>query len=68
MKYCMLVWDGKNFHVPEALGKPRSDQLNSTNLDNLVELAGKCCYDSLGTGRNSQDYHKHITKIEHTSV
>src|SRR3954468_6809210 len=68
MKYAQIVWDGKNFAVPDALGKPRYDQLTSTHSDNLVELAGRTCYDSLGTGRDSKSYHEHIAHVNHGSV
>jgi hypothetical protein len=68
MKYCTIVWDGKNFTVPEALGKAREDQLASTPLDNLAELSGRACYDSLGSGRKSTEYHQHIIDVGHGSV
>jgi hypothetical protein len=62
------VWDGKTFVVPDALGKPREDQLASTPLDNLAELSGRACYDSLGTGRKTTEYHAHIIEVGHGSV
>lgn len=68
MKYCSIVWDGVEFKVPEALGKPREDQLASTPLDNLSELSGRACYDSLGTGRKTSEYHAHIIEVGHGSV
>jgi len=68
MKFRHWVWDGKKFEVPEPLGKPRADQLQGSELDNLTELSGRACYDSLGTGRNSVDYHKHIIEVNHGSV
>jgi flavin-dependent thymidylate synthase len=43
-------------------------QLQGTPAEQLTELAGRICYDSLGTGRSSEDYHKHITDSGHTSV
>ena len=55
-------------HVPAEMGEPRPDQLQGTPLDRLVELAGRVCYDSLGTGRNSVDYHRHIHEVGHGSV
>lgn len=68
MKYCSIVWDGVDFKVPEALGKPREDQLASTPLDNLSELSGRACYDSLGSGRKTTEYHAHIIEVGHGSV
>lgn len=68
MKYCSIVWDGKTFTVPDALGKPREDQLASTPLDNLSELSGRACYDSLGSGRKTTEYHAHIIEVGHGSV
>lgn len=68
MRYCSIVWDGKEFSVPKALGEPREDQLASTPLDNLAELSGRSCYDSLGTGRKTTEYHKHIIEVGHGSV
>jgi len=65
---CKIVWDGKEFSVPEELGKPREDQLQGSNLDKLVELSGRTCYRSLGRGRPSADYHKHIIEVGHLSV
>lgn len=67
-KYAKIVWDGVNLEVPEDMGCPRADQLNGSNLDNLVELSGRVCYDSLGSGRNSKDYHQHIADVNHGSV
>jgi thymidylate synthase ThyX len=66
--FCTIVWDGVNFTVPQAAGTAREDQLASTNLDNLAELSGRICYDSLGTGRKSTDYHAHIIEVGHFSV
>lgn len=68
MKYSQIVWDGKKFDVPPEMGSPREDQLTGSDLDNLIELSGRVCYDSLGTGRNSKDYHKHINEVGHGSV
>lgn len=69
-KYSDIVWDGKTLTVPEGLGKPGPHQLLGSNLDNLVELSGRACYDSLGVekSRGSEDYHKHIIEVNHGSV
>lgn len=44
------------------------DQLGGTAREVLCELAGRVCYDSLGKGRNSAEYHKHIAEVGHLSV
>jgi thymidylate synthase (FAD) len=54
--------------VPPSLGTPREDQLQGPDAAKIIELAGRACYDSLGTGRNSDDYHKHILEVGHGSV
>jgi hypothetical protein len=63
-----LVWDGRSLHVPPEMGTPRGDQLQGSPLDQLTELSGRVCYDSLGIGRNSQEYHAHIREVGHGSV
>lgn len=68
MTCAKIIWDGKTLEIPTELGCPKAGQLASTNLDNLVELAGRTCYDSLGSGRGSEDYHKHIVEVNHGSV
>ena len=62
-----LVYDGL-FMLPAASGQPRADQLVGTDLEKLCELAGRECYDSLGRGRSSADYHEHIRQVNHLSV
>lgn len=63
-----LVFDGVRFTVPAQCGTARPDQLQGTSLEALCELAGRECYDSLGRGRNSIDYHTHILQVGHLSV
>ena len=68
---CTLVWDGAGPpRVPAAMGTPRGDQLRGSPLDNLIELAGRVCYDSLGTknSRNTDLYHDHINETGHHST
>jgi thymidylate synthase ThyX len=56
------------------MGIPRSEQLQGTPREMLCELAGRVCYDSLGTGRpsfsteNIEGYHDHIKSSGHGSV
>lgn len=54
--------------VPKELGKPKDGQLVGTPAEKLCEIAGRTCYDSLGMGRNSAEYHKHILEVGHLSV
>ena len=64
-----LVWDGgSDIKIPSEMGSPREDQLLGTVRERLSELAGRVCYDSCGTGRNSLDYHVHIQQVGHFSV
>jgi thymidylate synthase (FAD) len=56
-----------NFIDEESLDA-RGDQLDGCDSENLIEFAGRICYDSLGTGRNSADYHAHILDVGHGSV
>lgn len=63
-----LVYDGGEVTIPAAMGQARTDQMQGTVREQLIELAGRCCYDSLGQGRGSAEYHKHILDVGHTSV
>jgi len=66
--YAEVVFDGHETHAPARMGEPKTDQLQGTTLERLVELAGRVCYDSLGKGRSSADYHDHIAQVGHGSV
>lgn len=64
-----LVWDGTDeVRVPEAMGKPREDQMRGTARERLTEVALRVCYDSMGTGRSSEKCHEHIRQVTHYSV
>lgn len=64
-----LVWDGGDeVIVPEEMGRPADDQMRGTPGERLTELCGRVCYDSLGKGRSSPDYHRHILEVGHFSV
>lgn len=64
-----LVWDGTDeVRIPEAMGKPREDQMRGTVRERLVELSGRLCYESMGKGRSSADYAKHLLDVGHLSV
>lgn len=64
----VLVWDGGDLAIPPLMGEPRDDQLQGTVGENLGELAGRECYDSLGTGRSTDSYHLHIKEVNHFSI
>ena len=61
---------GGPIRVPQAMGKPIGDKLQGKPLENLAELAGRVCYDSLSNpnGRDSKSYHEHIQEVGHNSV
>lgn len=64
-----LVWDGGDeVRIPEELGAPAPNQMQGTPGERLSEVSGRTCYDSLGKGRSSEDYHKHILEVKHGSV
>lgn len=66
----VLVYDGREAppFVPEEMGTPKAGQLDGTPRERTAELAGRVCYDSLGSGRNSADFHAHIHEVKHYSV
>lgn len=59
---------GIQVQVPSEMGVARSDQLVGGGYERLIELAGRVCYDSLGRGRGSGEYFKHIIEARHLSV
>ena len=67
-----LVWDGVNgqgeVRIPESMGAPRADQMQGTPWEQLIELAGRQCYDSMNTGRGSEAYHVHWQHVNHASI
>lgn len=64
-----LVWDGGvDVLIPGEMGTPRQDQMKGGPAERLTEMAGRVCYDSLGKGRSSGDYHRHIQEVGHFSV
>lgn len=67
--YVYVVYEGKrNIEIPPILADPRPDQLIGTPLEQLAELCGRICYDSLGIGRSSADFHNHIIEVKHLSI
>lgn len=66
-----LVYDGGSaVTVPEEMGIPLPKQMQGTTPENLIELCGRVCYDSLGNpkSRDSAAYFKHILEVKHLSV
>lgn len=63
-----LVCDGYKPVVPHVMGKAREDQLIGTGFEILTETAGRGCYDSFGTGRDSIKFHEHLLDVRHWSV
>jgi len=64
-----LVWDGgDSLRIPEEMGTPAPNQMQGTVYEQLCEIGGRICYDSLGKGRSSLDFHKHILDVGHLSV
>lgn len=64
-----LVWDGgDSLRIPEEMGTPAPNQMRGTVYEQLCEIGGRICYDSLGKGRSSEDFHKHILDVAHLSV
>lgn len=54
--------------IPPEMGTPRDDQMQGTPRERLCELSGRACYSSLGSGRNSADYHENLINQKHLSV
>lgn len=64
-----LVYDGSlDVVVPTALGMPSANQMQGTTVERVIEVAGRTCYDSLGKGRGSVEYHAHLLDVKHWSV
>lgn len=63
-----LVFDGTAVYVPNGCGTAAPGQMDGTPLERLAELAGRECYDSLGRGRSSVDFHRHILDVGHLSI
>jgi thymidylate synthase (FAD) len=56
------------FLVDRAKTVARDDQLIGTGAEQLTEYFGRKCYDSLGKGRSSEAFHKHLLEVGHGSV
>jgi len=58
----------KEVICPPQMGKPRDDQCIGTPAEIVSEIAGRVCYDSIGKGRSSAEFHQHILDIGHLSI
>ena len=66
-----LIWDGTDeIRIPKHMGEAREGQMVGTPAELLTELAGRVCYDSLGSKRSrpSAEYIKHILEVGHLSI
>jgi hypothetical protein len=61
-------------HIPKRVlpdsGIPYEHHFKGTPQDNLIELAGRVCYESAKSPstRGSEAYHQHINEVNHGSV
>src|ERR1044072_8700 len=51
---------GNEVFIRSVWDKPREDQMRGSAAEQLMEVCGRGCYDSMGTGRGSGDYHKNL--------
>jgi len=73
MNNVFLVYDNadpRQLFIPTCMGVPAEHQMKGTYGEQLSEVCGRICYDSLGAekSRSSADYHKHIIEVNHSSV
>lgn len=52
--------------TPAAVNGAGQDQ--GTQMERVIELAGRICYESHGTGRTSSAFHRHLAEVGHGSV
>lgn len=69
MKPQIIGLNGRLTVKPEFFNA-RDHHLKGNDKENIIEVAGRICYDSFDQEktRNSIDYHKHIVEVRHTSV
>ena len=70
-----MVFDGDAIRLPPHWPAPLPDQMQGTKHEQLIELAGRVCYDSIGMdadgkrkGRPSLKFHDHLIEVGHNSV
>ena len=59
-----LQQEAWGYYVDQA----KDTQLLGSAPAQVIEIAGRTCYDSFGTGRSSEAYHKHLLEVGHGSV
>lgn len=68
MKITLLAMTQPVAPLRDVYPEAREDQLVGTPQEQLIEAAGRTCYDSMGKGRPSGEYHAHLLDAEHGSV
>lgn len=67
-----VVWETwrDKITIPMNMSLARHDQLQGTVLEQLGELSGRICYDSLGApkSRDSASFWNHILEVRHHSI
>jgi Thymidylate synthase complementing protein len=64
-----LIYDGgDHVKLPSTWRRPNPDQFQGTVAEQLVEAAGRCCYDSAGlpTSRASIPFHRNLAGLDGT--
>jgi len=67
---CQVVHYPGYFCLPDLpdFSNPLPTQLQGPSIQKVAELAGRTCYESVGKGRSTDDYFKHIVEVGHLSV
>lgn len=65
MKVQLIAHPAFAFPDCETWCDARDDQLNGTPAEDLIETAGRECYDSFGRGRSSEAFHEHLIESGH---
>jgi thymidylate synthase (FAD) len=68
MKVKLIAKPTLTHDITDFLEKSRGDQLRGSDAETIIEIAGRICYDSFGSGRNSSDFHDNILAVNHGSV
>lgn len=63
-----LLWDGAEVLVPAEMGEPHPGQMQGTTGEQIIELAARICYDSLGSGRDTNKTLANLLTVGHLSV
>ena len=67
---CQVVYYPGYFSLPTLadFSEPLDTQLLGPDMQKVMELAGRTCYESVGFGRSTTQYFKHIVEVGHLSV